>query len=113
MESRVENESCSPVVTELEASPSVPPLVKQEKRRKPGIVYLSSIPPYMRPLKIRHVFSQYGDIGRVYLQPEGTWSRAVGNNVSYFLLRSTSAQTQKETGWKQEKKIHRRMGGVQ
>ncbi|XP_003383402.1 PREDICTED: pre-rRNA-processing protein esf2-like [Amphimedon queenslandica] len=36
----------------------------------PGIIYLSRIPPYMKPNKVKHIFSQYGEIGRVYLQPE-------------------------------------------
>ena len=70
----MESPSRSPVTTELVASSSVPLLSCAEKEQKqltPGIVYFSSIPPYMRPLKIRHVFSRYGDIGRVYLQPEG------------------------------------------
>ena len=38
---------------------------------KNGIVYLSRIPPFMKPLKVRHLLSQYGEVGRVFLQPEG------------------------------------------
>lgn len=38
---------------------------------KGGIVYLSRIPPFMKPLKVRHLLSQYGEVGRVFLQPEG------------------------------------------
>ena len=37
----------------------------------PGIVYLSRIPPFMKPLKVRHLLSQHGEVGRVFLQPEG------------------------------------------
>ncbi len=37
----------------------------------PGIVYLSSVPPFMKPHKVRHLLSPYGSVGRVYLQPEG------------------------------------------
>lgn len=37
----------------------------------PGVVYLSRVPPFMRPRKVRHLLSQYGTLGRVYLQPEG------------------------------------------
>ncbi|KAI0796522.1 hypothetical protein C8Q75DRAFT_710017 [Abortiporus biennis] len=37
---------------------------------KTGVVYISRIPPGMRPTKVRHLMSQYGEIGRVYLQPE-------------------------------------------
>ncbi|XP_076380917.1 activator of basal transcription 1 [Megalopta genalis] len=36
--------------------------------RKRGIVYLSSIPKYMNITKIREIFSEYGQVGRVYLQ---------------------------------------------
>jgi ESF2/ABP1 family protein len=36
-----------------------------------GIIYISRIPPGMRPTKVRHLMSQYGEIGKVYLQQEG------------------------------------------
>ena len=36
-----------------------------------GVIYVSRIPPGMQPPKVRHLLSAYGDIGRVYLQPEG------------------------------------------
>lgn len=42
-----------------------------KKTLTPGVLYLSRIPPFMRPRKVRHLLSQYGGIGRVYLQPEG------------------------------------------
>ncbi|TDL29173.1 hypothetical protein BD410DRAFT_709584 [Rickenella mellea] len=35
-----------------------------------GVVYISRIPPGMRPTKVRHLMSAYGEIGRVYLQQE-------------------------------------------
>lgn len=38
---------------------------------KTGIVYISRIPPAMRPSKVRHLMSGFGTIGRVYLQQEG------------------------------------------
>lgn len=38
---------------------------------KAGIVYISRIPPGMRPAKVRHLMSAYGEVGRVYLQQEG------------------------------------------
>lgn len=37
---------------------------------KTGVVYLSSIPPFMKPTKLRHLLAQYGEIGRIYLTPE-------------------------------------------
>lgn len=41
---------------------------KKPKRRKPGIVYLSSIPPNMNVSQIRQYFSNYGALDRVFLQ---------------------------------------------
>jgi len=37
---------------------------------KTGVIYISRIPPGMRPTKVRHLMSQYGEVGRVYLQQE-------------------------------------------
>jgi len=36
-----------------------------------GVIYISRIPPGMRPAKVRHLMSAYGVVGRVYLQQEG------------------------------------------
>ena len=41
------------------------------KQERTGVVYISRIPPGMRPTKVRHLMSAYGEIGRVYLQQEG------------------------------------------
>merc|ERR1719342_127389 len=38
------------------------------KRRKPGIIYLSSIPSSMNVSQIRKYFSDYGQVDRVFLQ---------------------------------------------
>ncbi|KAH9483111.1 Pre-rRNA-processing protein ESF2 [Psilocybe cubensis] len=35
-----------------------------------GVIYISRIPPGMRPAKVRHLMSAYGAVGRVYLQQE-------------------------------------------
>lgn len=40
----------------------------ETKKRKRGIIYLSKIPKYMNIAKIRELFSEYGKIGRIYLQ---------------------------------------------
>ncbi|KAH8817559.1 hypothetical protein DL96DRAFT_1622715 [Flagelloscypha sp. PMI_526] len=39
-------------------------------QERTGVIYISRIPPGMRPTKVRHLMSQYGEIGRVYLQQE-------------------------------------------
>lgn len=46
-------------------------LAKEQKRiSKTGVCYLSSIPPYMKPAKVRSVLSKYGKLDRIYLKPE-------------------------------------------
>eukprot|EP00820_Chromera_velia_P021604 Cvel_30106.t1-p1 / transcript=Cvel_30106.t1 / gene=Cvel_30106 / organism=Chromera_velia_CCMP2878 / gene_product=Pre-rRNA-processing protein esf2, putative / transcript_product=Pre-rRNA-processing protein esf2, putative / location=Cvel_scaffold4244:9559-10459(+) / protein_length=129 / sequence_SO=supercontig / SO=protein_coding / is_pseudo=false len=42
----------------------------QERENKSGVIYLSSIPPYMKPQHLRNVLSQYGQVGRIYMTPE-------------------------------------------
>ncbi|KAF8803947.1 hypothetical protein BYT27DRAFT_7195299 [Phlegmacium glaucopus] len=42
----------------------------QVAQNRAGVIYISRIPPGMRPTKVRHLMSAYGDIGRVYLQQE-------------------------------------------
>lgn len=37
-----------------------------------GLIYISRIPPGMQPAKVRYLMSAYGEVGRVYLQQEGT-----------------------------------------
>jgi len=41
------------------------------KKKKPGIIYLSAIPPGFNVSRTTGFFAQYGKIGRVYLQPDG------------------------------------------
>ncbi|CAK7563993.1 MAG: RNA-binding ATPase activator esf2 [Sporothrix epigloea] len=46
-------------------------LVASEKAvRKSGVVYLSRIPPFMKPTKLRSLLSPYGAINRIFLSPE-------------------------------------------
>ncbi|RPD66716.1 hypothetical protein L227DRAFT_492078 [Lentinus tigrinus ALCF2SS1-6] len=39
-------------------------------QEKAGVIYISRIPPGMRPTKVRHLMGAYGEVGRVYLQQE-------------------------------------------
>lgn len=43
---------------------------KPKKKRKKGIIYISNIPKHMNVTRIREFLGEYGNIGRVYLQPE-------------------------------------------
>jgi ESF2/ABP1 family protein len=40
-------------------------------QERAGVIYISRIPPGMQPTKVRHLMSQHGEVGRVYLQKEG------------------------------------------
>ncbi|XP_051759390.1 activator of basal transcription 1 [Ctenopharyngodon idella] len=40
------------------------------KKLIPGIVYIGHIPPRLRPKHMRNMLSVYGEIGRIFLQPE-------------------------------------------
>lgn len=43
---------------------------EQKKIKKTGVCYLSSIPPYMKPVKLRSVLLRFGKLDRVFLKPE-------------------------------------------
>ncbi len=36
-----------------------------------GIIYFSKIPTFMSVKKLRQMMEQYGEIGRIFLQPDG------------------------------------------
>ncbi|KAG6816908.1 hypothetical protein H0H87_001861 [Tephrocybe sp. NHM501043] len=42
----------------------------QRIQDRAGVLYISRIPPGMRPAKVRHLMSMHGEVGRVYLQQE-------------------------------------------
>lgn len=52
------------------ASASTTKEVTEEKHKpsKRGLIYLSTIPPYMNVTKVREIFEQFGKVGRIYLQ---------------------------------------------
>jgi ESF2/ABP1 family protein len=47
----------------------------QTEQDRTGVIYLSRIPPFMRPNKLRSLLSTYGEVGRIYLKPEGKMHR--------------------------------------
>ncbi|KAI8904043.1 hypothetical protein EDD86DRAFT_184028, partial [Gorgonomyces haynaldii] len=42
----------------------------QEKIERTGVCYMSRVPPFMKHTKVRSLLSKYGEIGRIYLNPE-------------------------------------------
>ncbi|KAI0817132.1 hypothetical protein GGR55DRAFT_619156 [Xylaria sp. FL0064] len=52
-------------------------LVASEKAvKRSGVVYISRIPPFMKPGTVRSIFERFGKINRVYLTPEDSQVRA-------------------------------------
>lgn len=47
-----------------------------EAIKKSGVVYISRVPPFMKPNKLRSLLAPYGDINRIFLAPEDPVARA-------------------------------------
>jgi len=45
------------------------------KKDKSGVIYLSRVPPFMKPAVLRSLLTPYGDVGRIFLTPEDSTSR--------------------------------------
>lgn len=46
-------------------------LVKEQRKiKKTGVCYLSRIPPYMKPAKLRSIMNNFGPVDRLFLKPE-------------------------------------------
>ena len=71
---------------------------KDKSSVRPGIIYLSRIPPYMKPLKVRQIFSEYGEVGRVFLQPEGIVSCSVSVRSQCTLTDGRAQQKRRKHG---------------
>ena len=60
--------------------PALDPLRKLEARqlaeemhkkiKRSGVIYLSTIPTGMNVAKLREILSQYGELGRIYVEPD-------------------------------------------
>ncbi|KAI4220375.1 MAG: hypothetical protein LQ349_008103, partial [Xanthoria aureola] len=46
------------------------PTTTSTRTRKPGVIYLSRIPPFMRPSTVRHLLTPFGPITKLFLTPE-------------------------------------------
>ncbi len=49
-----------------------PPVLKKDKS---GVIYLSRVPPFMKPSVVRSLLTPYGALGRIFLTPESSTSR--------------------------------------
>ncbi|MCJ1311973.1 RNA-binding ATPase activator esf2 [Agyrium rufum] len=67
-----------------------PPKAKKPSRHKAGVIYLSRIPPFMKPHAVKHLLTPYGTISRLFLTPESpaqylSRKKAHGNKKRSYL----------------------------
>jgi ESF2/ABP1 family protein len=49
--------------------------LSKPKKDKSGVIYLSRVPPFMKPTVLRSLLTPYGAIGKIFLTPEPAASR--------------------------------------
>jgi ESF2/ABP1 family protein len=49
--------------------------LSEPKKDKSGVIYLSRVPPFMKPTVLRSLLTPYGAVGRIFLTPEPSTSR--------------------------------------
>ena len=54
----------------------------REDRKRRGVVFLGSIPPFMKPMKLRQLLNEFGETDRMYLAPEDPAKRAARKKLS-------------------------------
>lgn len=100
--------------------------VKGKKRKSPGIVYISRLPPGMTPHKVRHLMAKWGEVGRVYAQHRDGESRqrrrgagdrggdmdAGSEGYANTSRRWVQPGPPQEKGTAQERRLQRGMGRV-
>lgn len=77
----------------------------------PGIIYLGHIPPRLRPKHLRNMLSSYGEVGRVFLQPEGEGQvrrscSPPGSKLRLFVLPRPAGEKEEEEVWAEEVRLH-------
>merc|ERR1712088_370591 len=71
----------------------------QEKKKKPGVIYLSSVPDGMNVTQTTAFFSEFGRVGRVFLQPDktdkqkGKFNRVFSEGWVEFLSKKVARMT--------------------
>jgi len=43
---------------------------KKGQEKNPGVVYIGNPPAFMKPVKVRHLLEQHGEVSKLYLSPE-------------------------------------------
>lgn len=78
-----------------------------------GVIYISRIPPGMQPAKVRHLLSQYGEVGRVYLQQEGEIVKSCPRCLLKTTARCEDSILETEIHHHKEGPLCRRLGRIQ
>lgn len=66
-EAAQQNGACKPMAKPMSAKK----IAKfKEKIDKSGIVYMSRVPPHMKPLKLRQMLEGHAKLGRIYMAPK-------------------------------------------
>lgn len=60
----------------------------------PGVMYISTIPPGVKPLHLQQVFEKYGEVGRIFLQPD---SKSTHSFIFSLEINTLSLPQQKDT----------------
>ncbi|KAF2034996.1 hypothetical protein EK21DRAFT_55670 [Setomelanomma holmii] len=55
--------------------PGKPLPLSKPKKDKSGVIYLSRVPPFMKPTVLRSLLTPYGAVGKIFLTPEPAASR--------------------------------------
>jgi len=99
---------------------------EEERKKKPGIIYLSSIPHGMNVSQTTSFFCEFGKVGRVFLQPDtkekkgssnGKLSRNFTEGWVEFLSKTIAKQVGKElnntpVGGKRRSKAHNQLWNI-
>ena len=72
---------------------------KKKSKYKPGVVYISKLPPYMKPQKLRQVLQKFGEIDRIYMKKESEQNR------KNRLKQGGNKKDKYEEGW-EERRTH-------
>ncbi|CAM9020598.1 unnamed protein product [Wickerhamomyces anomalus] len=68
-------------------------LKAKKPKGKTGVVYLSKIPPYMKPAKMRQILSRFGEVDRLFLKREAQ------HRYKQRLMQGGNKKIKYEEGW--------------
>jgi ESF2/ABP1 family protein len=87
-------------------------LAYRESLEKRGVIYMSRIPPFMKPNKVRTLLEEYGEITRLFLAEEGESSVSILVLLNHVFkcccCRCTNPKEEERTWWQWIEAISRR-----